>query len=44
MPVLQSREALAVDIEPEALQDCFVYDLAALIDRDFDDLIAGRSR
>ncbi len=28
----------------EALQDCFIYDLAALVDRNFDDLIAGRKR
>src|SRR5579863_2115297 len=44
MPVLESREALVVDVGAKALQHGGVDDLSALVNRDLDDFIARRIR
>jgi len=44
MPFLKSSEAPRVDVGPEALQHRFVGDLSALVNRDLNDLVAGRGR
>src|ERR1700758_3612328 len=44
MPIVQRRQALVIDIRPQALQYSFTDDLAALIDGDFNDLVARGRR
>src|SRR5215831_8681747 len=44
MPVLECGKAFCVDIRSKTLQHSFVGDFAALVDRDFDDLVARYCR
>lgn len=42
MPVFEGGQTLVIDIRAKAVEHEFVSDLAALVDGDFDDLVAGR--